>query len=208
MSGRLDEPQARGTFFKLLGTLAAGYVAERLEDAVSGVVPPLLRPPGALDELAFLATCTRCGRCRGACPQGALVEAPPGAGLAMGTPCLVPRGMPCFLCADLPCVAACPAGALVWPRREGLEGPRAAKMGTARVDASRCLTWAGEDREAQACRICLERCPFPGEAISLEAAEAGGIAHPQVREARCAGCGLCVHACPAPLAAIAVEPRM
>ena len=211
MPSKLDEPQGRGDFFKSLGTLMAGFIAEKVEEALTGIDPGLLRPPGALDELAFLTACTRCDRCLPACPQGALLKAPPGSGLAVGTPYLHPRSMPCFLCADLPCIPACPEEALVWPRRrigsEALEGPRAVQMGTARVKSGLCVTYPGEDRAPQACRICVERCPFLGEAIRMTDPDAEGRAHPQVDASRCTGCGLCVFGCPSNDPAIVVEPR-
>ena len=200
MSSRLDEPQDRGDFFKVLGTLVAGFLAERSGTAVTKASPALLRPPGALDELAFLAACARCGRCLQACPPQAILQAPSGAGLAAGTPYLLPRSMPCFLCADLPCTAACPEGALAWPRREGLEGPRAVRMGTARVKAESCLAYPAADREAEPCRACVDRCPYPGEALALVEGR------PRVDPALCAGCGQCVHACAATTPAVVVDP--
>jgi MauM/NapG family ferredoxin protein len=208
---RLDAPHGRGEFFKALGTLVAGFVAARVEEAVAGVGPKLLRPPGALEEFDFLVACTRCDRCIRACPQGSLYRAGPQAVLAAGTPVLDPRVMPCYLCSTLPCITACPEGALVWPRlRTGdreLEGPPAVRLGLARVRPGRCLTWAGPDRPAQACRVCVDRCPYPDQAIRLGPPGPDGVAHPEVVEASCTGCGLCSFGCPTPDPAIVVEPR-
>ena len=81
MAKKLDEPQERGDFFKSLGTLFAGFVANRVEEAVTNLGPRLLRPPGALDELAFLTKCTRCDKCVRACPENAILKAGPSAGL-------------------------------------------------------------------------------------------------------------------------------
>lgn len=189
----------------------AGFVAEQVEEAVTSTAPKLLRPPGALDEFAFLTACTRCDLCMLACPQGSIVTASPGAGLAMGTPYISPRAMPCFLCEDLPCIGACPDGALIWPRRmtEGAEtdGPRAVRMGVAVLDESLCMTFPQEDRPALACQICLDRCPYPEEAIRMVTPEEGGIPHPEVIEDSCTGCGLCVFGCATHEAAIDIKPR-
>jgi len=208
MAGRLDEPQRRGDFFKSLGTLFAGFVAERLEEAVLGSDPGLLRPPGALDEFAFLTACTRCDKCLPACPQDAILKAPGSARFAVGTPYIRPRAMPCFLCTELPCIPACPEGALVWPRRlvkgAEVEGPKAVRMGVAVVQAATCLTWPTEDRAAQSCRTCVDRCPYPDEAIRLVEDAEGGPAHPVVDPETCTGCGLCEFGCPTPTAAITV----
>lgn len=213
MAKKLDEPQERGDFFKSLGTLFAGFVANRLEDVVTGLGPKLLRPPGALDELEFLTKCTRCDKCMRACPENAILLASPSAGLALKTPYIEPRSVPCFLCTTLPCVAACEDEALVWPRRtlpDGTElvGPKATRMGTARVKPAQCVTWETLDREARACRVCVDRCPYPEEAIRISPpAEGEGIGHPVVDADTCTGCGLCVFACPAEPTAIVVEPR-
>jgi len=209
--GRLDQPQGRGDFFKALGTLMAGFLAERVEEAVTAAGPKLLRPPGALEEFDFLIACTRCDKCIHACPQGSLFRAGPQAVLAAGTPALDPRTMPCYLCSALPCITACPEGALVWPRvrirGQEQDGPAAVRLGTARVRRGRCLTWPKGDRPAEPCRTCVDRCPYPDVAIRMDAPEDGGPAHPVVLAEACTGCGLCTFACPTPEPAIEVEPR-
>lgn len=211
MAKKFEEAQGRGDFFKSLGTLFGGFVAEKIEDAVTKVNPKQLRPPGALDEFAFLTACTRCDKCIAACPQDALVKAGPSAGLGLHAPVLEPRRMPCFLCTDLPCITACPEGALAWPKRKledgtELDGPPAVKIGTAKVKEKLCLTYTSDEREATPCTVCVDRCPYPGEAIRMVKADTGPD-HPEVIEARCTGCGLCTFGCPADEAAILVEPR-
>jgi MauM/NapG family ferredoxin protein len=213
MAKKLDEPQERGDFFKSLGTLFAGFVANSIEDAVTGLGPKLLRPPGALDELEFLTKCTRCDKCMRACPENAILVASASAGLALKTPYIEPRNVPCFLCTTLPCVAVCEDGALVWPMRtlaDGsvIEGPKATRMGTARVKSGQCVTWGTLDREARACRLCVDRCPYPEEAIRITGvAEGELVGHPEVIADACTGCGICVFACPAEPSAIVVDPR-
>jgi MauM/NapG family ferredoxin protein len=211
MANKLDQPHDRGDFFKSLGMLVAGFLAERVEDAVTGAGPTLLRPPGALDEFAFLLACTRCDKCIEACPQVSLFKAGPQAALGAGTPTLAPRSMPCFLCTSLPCIPACPEGALVWPKRTvagvELEGPPAVKLGTARVKKRYCLTYEREGQTAQPCRTCIDRCPYPGVAIRLGEAEDGALPHPEVVADYCTGCGLCTFGCPTPEPAIVVDPR-
>jgi MauM/NapG family ferredoxin protein len=213
MAKRLDEPQERGDFFKSLGSLFAGFVASRIEDAVTGLGPKLLRPPGALDEFEFLTKCTRCDKCMRACPENAITKAGPGAGLALNTPYLEPRSIPCFLCTTLPCVTSCEDEALIWPRlvrSEGpaLEGPKAVRMGIARVKPRDCVTWGTMDRAARECRICVDRCPYPEEALRIAPpAEGESVGHPVVDADQCTGCGHCVFACPAEPGAILIEPR-
>ena len=207
---KLEEPHDRGDFFKSLGTLMAGFLAGRVEDAVTGVGPKLLRPPGALEEFDFLVTCTRCDKCMMACPQGSIFRAGAQAVLASGTPTIDPRIMPCFLCTSLPCITACPEGALVWPRLrvagQELEGPPAVRMGTARVKRGRCLTYERDERPASPCRTCVDRCPYPEVAIRMSEPGPDGMAHPQVIAEFCTGCGLCSFGCPTPEPAIVVEP--
>lgn len=213
MPRSLDDRVDRGGFFKALGQLMAGYMADQVSEAVAGMGPKLLRPPGALEEFDFLVACTRCDKCIEACPQDTLLKAPPSAGLAASTPHFDPRAMPCFLCTDLPCVKACPDGALLWPQierqgKEPLEGPKAARMGLARVLERRCLTYERDDRPAMACRTCVDRCPYPDEAIRLVAPDAeAAVAHPEVDPDHCTGCGLCTFACPTLEPAIVVKPR-
>lgn len=208
---KLDQPQGRGDFFKALGTLMAGFVAARVEDAVTAAGPRLLRPPGALEEFDFLVACTRCDKCIHACPQGSLFRAGPQAVLAAGTPVLDPRTMPCYLCTALPCIPACPEGALVWPRikvqGEDLDGAPAVRLGLARVRKSRCLTWPHGEQPAEPCRTCVDRCPYPEVAIRMGEPDDAGRVHPEVLAERCTGCGLCSFACPATETAIEVEPR-
>jgi MauM/NapG family ferredoxin protein len=150
---------------------------------------PPLRPPGALDEAAFLARCLRCGRCAEVCPYRSLRPAGARRGLAAGTPEIVAREAPCWLC--LRCPPACPTGALA-PVAE----LRDVRMGRARVLTERCYAHHGV-----LCRTCLDACPLQGTALVQD-----GELRPVVTE-RCVGCGLCEQRCPVDGAAIVVDPR-
>ncbi len=72
----------------------------------------LLRPPGALNEDLFLASCIKCGQCLQVCPPQVIRLAGIGQGFGIGTPFIIPRDGGCILCSGLPCVLACPTGAL------------------------------------------------------------------------------------------------
>ncbi len=160
-----------------------GYVVEAVEQVVKAktdnVVIPLLRPPGAINELSFLLKCTRCDLCIKACPHAAIVTAAPKYGPAVGTPIIQPSDTPCYLCEDYPCIQACPEEALL-----PVENVR---MGTAHLIHSKCLAYNG-----QICDYCFDRCPLKREAIVMENRK------PRIIEAHCTGCGICEYLCPAP----------
>ena len=164
-------------------------MADEVAGRLSG---PLLRPPGALPEAEFLLACTRCDACVEACPYDAIVKAGPGAGAAANTPVIVPTRMPCYLCDDLPCIPSCADGALL-PIALGRAGVR---MGTAVLHPRACLAVRGE-----ACDICIQCCPFPGEAL-----RADGRGHPVVSADRCTGCGICAQVCPSEPRALSIRP--
>lgn len=100
----------------------------------------LLRPPGALDESVFLASCFKCGQCLQVCPPQVINLAGISEGFAIGTPYITPREGGCILCAGLPCVLACPTGALDHHISEGKE----AEMGLAVIERpDTCLSLKG-----------------------------------------------------------------
>jgi ferredoxin len=107
-------------------------------------------------------------------------------GLAVGTPVIHPREVPCYLC--MICPDVCPSGALEPVAKELVD------MGEAVVDRGTCFAFQGI-----LCRACIDICPFQGTAIiqnlDLE---------PVVDSEHCVGCGLCVKACPADPEAIRV----
>jgi MauM/NapG family ferredoxin protein len=151
--------------------------------------PPPLRPPGARDEQTFAALCIRCDRCVAVCPYRTLKPAGWAYGPEAGTPVLVVRDVPCWLC--MLCPPACPTGALAHVR-----DARAVRIGLARVDVERCYAFQGI-----LCRTCVDECPYPGDAIFMD-----GELRPIVTE-KCVGCGICEHRCPADGSAIRVAPR-
>ena len=151
----------------------------------------VLRPPGALSpDEAFLDACTRCGDCIPVCPVEAIVTIEEEDGRKL--PAINPSAKPCRLCDDLPCVAACPDGALVAPP----EGPSRVRMGIAKVDPRRCITFKGE-----LCTACYKACPYPDRAIMMIGSR------PLVGSSACTGCGLCEYACPEHPKAITVVPE-
>jgi ferredoxin-type protein NapG len=147
---------------------------------------PVLRPPGAIEEEAFLTGCTRCEACIQACPHDAIVHAPVRFRRAADTPMIDPVQQPCWMCQDYPCIAACEPGVL---RRDV-----PVKMGIARIDATTCLAYQGSF-----CSVCSERCPVEG-AVAITAGK------PHIVEDACTGCGVCQHVCPAPHNAVLLMP--
>jgi ferredoxin-type protein NapG len=88
-----------------------------------GVLPILrarvkrLRPPGALDEDDFLASCIKCGQCLQVCPVSAIRLGEIDEGAGIGVPHIVAREQACdFSCDAIQCVLACPTGALTYEK--------------------------------------------------------------------------------------------
>jgi ferredoxin-type protein NapG len=160
-----------------------------------------LRPPGAIDENAFLGACVRCGLCVRACPYDTLKLSELGEDIPIGSPYFVARDIPCEMCEDIPCAAACPTGAL----RKDLNDIRDADMGVA------VLT--GEDTcyavKGSACRACYAACPIKDEAITMEMKQEDDriFFEPTVHRDHCTGCGKCEKDCLTPEASIKVLPR-
>jgi len=89
--------------------------------AVSGYLPlayaqrKRLRPPGALDEKDFLASCIKCGQCVQVCPVQAISLADLVDGFGVGTPHIDARTQACdFSCDAVQCILACPTGSLTY----------------------------------------------------------------------------------------------
>lgn len=144
-------------------------------------VRPWVRPPGALSEDRFRVACTSCTACQEACPYQAIRRLGPEWGVDSGTPAIIPLESPCYLCADMPCIAACEPGALI------PTSPCDVSMGSAQFRRESCYVAQG-----QPCDYCVTRCPLKGDAIDFAADRT-----PRVDAARCAGCGVCAYLCPA-----------
>lgn len=153
----------------------------------SRLLPGEVRPPGALPEDQFLARCIQCGRCGASCPYQSIRSAGFRSGLAVGTPIVRPRDVPCYIC--MICPGVCPTGALVPLAKEAVD------MGEAIVDEASCFAFQGI-----LCRACVDACPFQGTAIRQDLK-----LRPIVDPKACVGCGLCVKVCPAEPEAIRVS---
>lgn len=147
---------------------------------------PIHRPPGAVDEVNFLAGCTRCNECITACPVSAIVHAPARFREAAGTPMIEPHAAACVMCENTPCITACKPAVL--------RADQPLKMGVAWIQTMACLAHSGSF-----CTVCSERCPVPN-AIEVVAGK------PRIREDVCTGCGVCANVCPAPTNAIVTMP--
>jgi ferredoxin len=148
-----------------------------------------LRPPGALPEEVFLTTCTRCTSCQKACPYESIRRLGPEFGEAAGTPAIIPDESPCYLCEEMPCIAACEPMALRPLRRD------AVAMGSAVVHHTACYP-----AQEQPCDDGVERCLLGANAMTFNQE---GL--PVVTPGGCADCGVCAYLCPA--GAIRVEQR-
>ncbi len=156
-----------------------------------------LRPPGALDEPAFLSACIKCGQCVQVCPVQAIELADMEDGFGVGVPFIDARKQACdFSCDALSCILACPTGAL----SHGLKTKEEVHSGIARLarpDA--CLARKGQgfhghtrgerfrgllryedhdrwnpvpvrkhDYDVPICDLCVRECPIGETALRLE----------------------------------------
>ena len=158
----------------------------------------LIRPPGALEEGAFLDRCIRCHECVRVCSTSGRLLQPASleGGLeAFWTPMGVCRTgwceVDCVMCTEV-----CPTGAI---RRLDVGTKKRLKIGLASIDRSRCIPWY----RAEGCLVCQEHCPTSPKAILLrdEAAVGPGgktlaVKRPYIDETLCIGCGICETKCP------------
>ncbi len=199
---------------KGLGLATAGGLAWSgfVEEGKSA--PLILRPPGALPEKQFLASCSKCGMCVEACPYDSLMLARPEDDKPIGTPYFIPRANPCYMCKDIPCVPACPTGALdesLVSERDEKGGTRLtinlAKMGLAVIDREACIAYEGIQ-----CDACYRACPLIDSAITVDFIRnvrtgKHALRAPVVHSETCTGCGLCEKACITEKASIFILPR-
>lgn len=211
--------------------------------AMAGYVPIVknwvkrLRPPGALDESEFLASCIKCGQCVQVCPVEAIKLADADDGFGIGTPYLSARDQACdFSCDAVQCVLACPTGALTHDidRKEQvrmglavLARPEAclARQGKGFKGLARGADFAGLHRymdvdrwtpipvadrqyDVELCDLCVRECPIK-DAIRLEPMgnDPADKRQTPVVLSACVGCGMCEMICPAEPAAIIIEER-
>jgi ferredoxin-type protein NapG len=164
----------------------AGYIEAHLD--LTGL-RLYLRPPGALPEKDFLATCYRCGNCVNVCPVKAIRPIKGVDERLAGTPTIEPEVTACVACQTVECTKACPSGAL-----QLLSDPRQIRMGLAGVNHRVCLRSRGED-----CTICVDKCPIDG---AIRVCDGGAI---EVIESVCTGCGVCQQHCPTRPKAVTVR---
>jgi polyferredoxin len=203
----------RRTALAAAGAGALFLPAARVADSLDvNYHPRLIRPPGAVEERAFLDRCIRCAECMKVCPNNALHPAFLEGGIeAIWTPILIARigycESSCVLCGQV-----CPTGAIqkITEKEKLGIGQPAIKIGTAFYDHGRCLPWSMQTP----CIVCEEFCPTSPKAIWVEEVTAPvrdskpgpdgeapamkevRLQRPHVDPSLCIGCGACEKVCP------------
>ena len=169
--------------------------------------PALLRPPGVVDEAAFLRHCIRCLHCVQSCPNGIIDATGLEAGFSsLFTPHLRFDKNGCdFRCQV--CQLVCPNKAIPL---QTLAQKQLTPIGLAVIDQNKCVVF----RDKKPCLVCQEVCPIPEKALVFAKEErmmrASGpfmLRYPLVVPERCIGCGICQAACPADTVAITVSRK-
>lgn len=186
-------PSRRTAIATVGATMAAAYVVP-LNKWPEPDQLTLIRPPGALDESAFLDKCVRCGACLKACPTNVLQPALLQYGVgAIWTPYLDFNVSICDWSCNA-CGKVCPTGAIA---HLALKAKQKSVIGIAEIDRGRCIPWLA----GHGCGVCIELCPLPDKAIIVEERPTnyGKIAElPVVVKEKCIGCGVCEKKCPIP----------
>ena len=195
----------KGSILSSLGMLLGGVAVSAVYLRPAHARNFYLRPPGAIEEKRFLAACVKCGKCAQACPYKSILMAGGEAGVGIGTPYIVPRENPCYLCPDLPCIKACPTGAL----SKSVTDVEKVRMGTAVIiDREGCLSIRG-----LRCEVCYRQCPLIDKAITIESRHnqrtgEHTIMEPVIHKDKCVGCGICEKVCVREKPVIVIQQRV
>jgi polyferredoxin len=186
---------------RVIGSVFAGLIAVPLLrisplKKAGAAEPRLIRPPGSLDEKAFLQRCIKCGECMKVCITGGLQPTLLEADIeGIWSPVLVPRIGYCEYRCTL-CGQVCPTGAI---RKLSVEEKATVRIGLAMIDKGRCLPFA----HSTPCIVCEEVCPTPKKAIWFEEVLVRNrdgkkliVKQPHVDLELCIGCGICEAKCP------------
>ncbi len=151
---------------------------------------PFLRPPGAVDEEAFLEGCIRCGICIDVCRnrQAGVLKAMNffNGFRNIGLPYFDSPNSYCERCME--CNLVCPTGVLQKAFEDKLG------IGTAHVDHEKYLSLLGTD-----CENCFELCELGAITEGEEVVGPDGrmVKLPVIDEELCDGCGVCAFHCSA-----------
>lgn len=182
----------RRAFFSRGLRKATGEVVKHVDSKATKRAQQWLRPPFAIDELAFLLACTRCGDCVSACEYNVIFPLPSRLGTSVvNTPALDLLNRGCHLCDGWPCVTVCEPAALKLPLDEAepedasdeSHGVTLPILARASIDTTACLPFMGPE-----CGGCRDSCPVTG-AMTWE------MEKPSIHADHCTGCALCREAC-------------
>ena len=201
-----DMSRRKVVFAGISGVLAYPFIKNHGVNTDYNFSPELMRPPGSVEEMDFLAKCIKCDQCINSCPTNVLQPASfKEAGIeGLWTPVMKFKIGHCQLKCTM-CSEVCPTGAIKKITVEEKlgkggyveEGP--IRLGTAFFDKGRCLPHAMEIP----CVVCEEVCPVSPKAIQTKDSEVkdvyGNIVvlnKPFIVPDLCIGCGICETECP------------